>query len=109
VNDWFQMLFLFTFDLHRYGAVLTFGAPRSGGAAPPPVLVRGCVVGADGRNSRVRELVFGAEEDAKDSSSSAEVEAEAAEAEAPEANVYYALSPNPPPGGGLCRLNPVDP
>jgi 2-polyprenyl-6-methoxyphenol hydroxylase-like FAD-dependent oxidoreductase len=44
--------------------VLTFAPPRSGGDAPPPVRVRGCVVGADGRNSTVRELTFGGEEGA---------------------------------------------
>lgn len=53
------------------GVTLTFEAPRSGGEPPPPVFVRGCVVGADGRNSRVRELAFGAEED--DSASAAAV------------------------------------
>ena len=35
---------------------------RSGRAAPAPVLAQRCVVGADGRCSRVRELTFGAEE-----------------------------------------------
>jgi hypothetical protein len=55
-----------------------------------------CVVGADGRNSRVRELAFGADEKATvNTSATANTSADPA---APEANVYYALSPNPPPG-----------
>ena len=76
------------------GTTLTFAPPRAGGPAPPPVRARVCVVGADGRNSRVRELTFGAEEpsDAPTGASSTSPSA------APEANVYYALSPNPPPG-----------
>ena len=80
------------------GVVLTFAAPRGGGPPPPPVRVRGCVVGADGRNSRVRELAFGSDADVaahEQSSTSARFE-EASQT--PEANVYYALSPNPPPG-----------
>ena len=46
------------------GVTLTFEPPRGGGEAPPPVRARMCVVGADGRNSRVRELAFGADEKA---------------------------------------------
>lgn len=76
------------------GVTLTFEPPRNGGDAPPPVRARMCVVGADGRNSRVRELTFGEE----DASSSAAASSPASSAAAPEANVYYALSPNPPPG-----------
>ena len=78
------------------GVTLTFEPPRGGGEAPPPVRARICVVGADGRNSRVRELAFGADEKATvNTSASANASADPA---APEANVYYALSPNPPPG-----------
>ena len=78
------------------GVTLTFEPPRGGGEAPPPVRARMCVVGADGRNSRVRELAFGADEKATvNTSASANTSADPA---APEANVYYALSPNPPPG-----------
>ena len=72
------------------GVTLTFEPPRGGGEAPPPVRARMCVVGADGRNSRVRELAFGADEKATVNTY--------ADPAAPEANVYYALSPNPPPG-----------
>ena len=75
------------------GVTLTFEPPRNGGDAPPPVRARMCVVGADGRNSRVRELTFGVDDDDAASSSPA-----SSSAAAPEANVYYALSPNPPPG-----------
>ena len=42
----------------------------------------------------MRELTFGEE----DASSSAAASSPASSAAAPEANVYYALSPNPPPG-----------
>ena len=78
------------------GVTLTFEPPRGGGEAPPPVRARMCVVGADGRNSRVRELTFGADEKATvNTSATANTSADPA---APEANVYYALSPNPPPG-----------
>ena len=75
--------------------ILSFAPPRAGGPAPPPS-ARGCVVGADGRNSRVRELTFGAEE-FSDAPSDAPSTANASPS-APDANVYYALSPNPPPG-----------
>ena len=77
------------------GTILSFAPPRAGGPAPPPVRARVCVVGADGRNSRVRELTFGADEfsDAEFSNAGAPPSPSA-----PDANVYYALSPNPPPG-----------
>ncbi len=78
--------------------VLTFAPPRSGGDAPPPVRVRGCVVGADGRNSKVRELTFGG--GASEERDAASATSSPATTSAPEANVYYALSPNPPPGAG---------
>ena len=81
------------------GVTLTFEPPRNGGDAPPPVRARMCVVGADGRNSRVRELTFGVDEnDAASSSPAASSSSSSSSAAAPEANVYYALSPNPPPG-----------
>ena len=75
------------------GVTLTFAPTRSGAPTPSPVRARVCVVGADGRNSRVREAVFGAGEEsvfgtAKPSASTA----------AATANVYYALSPNPSRG-----------
>ena len=78
------------------GVTLTFAPTRSGAPAPPPARARLCVVGADGRDSRVRAAAFGeilensAEERAADASASA----------ANDANVYYALCPNPPPGHG---------
>jgi len=78
------------------GVTLTFAPTRSGAPAPPPARARLCVVGADGRDSRVRAAAFGeilensAEERAADASASA----------ANDANVYYALCPNPPPGDG---------
>ena len=80
------------------GVTLTFEPPRNGGDAPPPVRARMCVVGADGRNSRVRELTFGEEEEEDDDAASSMKASSASSAPAPEANVYYALSPNPPPG-----------
>jgi len=78
------------------GVTLTFAPTRSGAPAPPPARARLCVVGADGRDSRVRAAAFGeslensVEERAADASASA----------ANDANVYYALCPNPPPGHG---------
>jgi salicylate hydroxylase len=80
------------------GVTLTFAPTRSGAPAPPPARARLCVVGADGRDSRVRAAAFGeilensAEERAADASASASA--------ANDANVYYALCPNPPPGHG---------
>jgi len=101
------------------GVTLTFEAPRSGAVAPPPVFVRGCVVGADGRNSRVRELAFDDKMENTLSTSSSPSSSPAAHtpatfpafnasdgrsAKGPSgdagATVYYALSPNPPPGAG---------
>ena len=70
------------------GVTLTFAPTRSGAPAPPPARARLCVVGADGRDSRVRAAAFG------------EVLENSAPAEANDANVYYALCPNPPPGHG---------
>ena len=75
--------------------ILSFAPPRAGGPAPPPVRARVCVVGADGRNSRVRELTFGADEFSDAEFSDADAPPSPS---APDANVYYALSPNPPPG-----------
>ena len=77
------------------GTILSFAPPRAGGPAPPPVRARVCVVGADGRNSRVRELTFGADEFSDAEFSNADAPPSPS---APDANVYYALSPNPPPG-----------
>jgi salicylate hydroxylase len=85
-------------DDKRNGVTLTFAPTRSGAPAPPPARARLCVVGADGRDSRVRAAAFGeilensAEERAADASASASA--------ANDANVYYALCPNPPPGHG---------
>ncbi len=83
------------------GVLLTFAPTRDGKPAPPSVRARLCVVGADGRNSKVREAVF---DDVDSSNAKINVIPEASSS-APQANVYYALSPNPPPGGNgaACR------
>ena len=52
------------------------------------VFLRLCVVGADGRDSRVRAAAFG---EVLENSAPAEAN------DANDANVYYALCPNPPP------------
>ena len=70
---------------------LTFAPTRSGAPAPPPARARLCVVGADGRDSRVRAAAFG---EVLENSAPAEAN------DANDANVYYALCPNPPPGHG---------
>ena len=80
------------------GVTLTFEPPRNGGDAPPPVRARMCVVGADGRNSRVRELTFGVDDNDRRPRRRRLLASSSSSDAAPEANVYYALSPNPPPG-----------
>jgi len=86
-----------------HGVVLTFAQTRSGAPAPSPVRARLCVVGADGRNSRVRLAVFGDDDDNVDSKERQNI---TLTTEPTSANVYYALSPNPPPGGnGLACWN----
>ena len=73
------------------GVTLTFAPTRSGAPAPPPARARLCVVGADGRDSRVRAAAFG---EVLENSAPAEAN------DANDANVYYAVCPNPPPGHG---------
>ena len=73
------------------GVTLTFAPTRSGAPAPPPARARLCVVGADGRDSRVRAAAFG---EVLENSAPAESN------DANDANVYYALCPSPPPGHG---------
>jgi salicylate hydroxylase len=79
--------------------LLRFAAPRAGGEPPAPCRVRHCVIGADGRNSRVRALAMMDEESAAEEDASSD--ASSTEDASSRANVYYALAPNPPDGG--CR------
>ena len=67
------------------GVTLTFAPTRSGAPAPPPARARS-LVGADGRDSRVRAAAFG--EVLKTRAGGGD--------DANDANVYYALCPNPP-------------
>ena len=87
-------------DDERDGVTLTFAPTRSGAPAPPAVRARVCVIGADGRNSKVRAAVFGDEEERRWG-----VNIFGGSSDSPDANanVYYALSPNPPPGRGASR------
>ncbi len=89
-------------DDKRNGVTLTFAPTRSGAPAPPAVRARVCVIGADGRNSKVRAAVFGDEEDRRWGRRNIFGGRGGKSSDSPEnnANVYYALSPNPPPGCG---------
>ena len=87
-------------DDERNGVTLTFAPTRSGAPAPPAVRARVCVIGADGRNSKVRAAVFGDEEDRRWGRwpNIFKGGGEKSDSKENNANVYYALSPNPPPG-----------
>lgn len=87
-------------DDKRSGVTLTFAPTRSGAPAPPAVRARVCVIGADGRNSKVRAAVFGDEEDRRWGRwpNIFKGGGEKSDSKENNANVYYALSPNPPPG-----------
>jgi salicylate hydroxylase len=89
-------------DDKRNGVTLTFAPTRSGAPAPPAVRARVCVIGADGRNSKVRAAVFGDEEDRRWGRwpNIFKGGGEKSDSKENNANVYYALSPNPPPGCG---------